>query len=116
MFSNKLFYFCYKILNAPSEKIIFGTFFQYCLIETQVLMTISNFLAFFSRNCFLERGYSSMGVGVAFQLGAFIFKWGECHGGTSVLMEGEEGVFKKNHRIVGGCPSMSPHYGKPHYM
>ena len=52
-------------------------------------------------------------MGVAFQLGDFIFKWGACHGGTSVLMEGEGGGSKK---IIGwrvGAPPCPPTMGNP---
>ena len=57
-------------MNAPSEKIMFSwcsfaIFFQsvvLCMIETQVLMAVSDFSGFFSRNHFLE--------------GGFIFQWG----------------------------------------
>ena len=73
-----MFHFYYKIWNAPSEKVTFLwnlIFFQCCFMsETQVLMTVSNFRGFFSRNHFLRGGFT-------FQWGNFIFKWGAPHRG-----------------------------------
>ena len=69
VFSNKLFHFSYKILNALSEKMTFCgisvIFSQYCFMsEIQVLMTVPDF---FSRNHFLEGGFT-------FEWRGFIFK------------------------------------------
>ena len=47
------------------------------MIETQVLMTVSDFLWFFLYESFLGRGlHFSVGGGqVIFQMGGFIFEW-----------------------------------------
>ena len=81
-----MFHFSYKILNAPSEK-----------------MTFLGIFGFFSRNRFLEGGFTFNG-GFTFQLGGggsrgFIYKWKEgapWGGGISF----DEGFFKK--KIEGG--------------
>ena len=39
--------------------------------ETQVLMTVSDFWGFFSRNCFLEGGFTFQWVGIRFSV-----EWG----------------------------------------
>ena len=66
------------------------SFFQCCFMsETQVLMTVFNFSWFFSRNHFLEGGFTFQCRGGGdFRLGGFIFKWGERPAGSSVLMGG----------------------------
>ena len=73
-------------------------------------MTVSDISGFFSRNYFLEGGFTFhfWGWGCVFQIGCFIFKWGLgwCTMGASILMGGGS----KNHRMGGGVP---PHYGKP---
>ena len=86
--SNKLLHFSYKILNAPSEKITF--LWNFCHLFpvlfyewNQVLMTVSNFSGFFSRNHFLE--------------GGFTFQWG-------VVFQFWWGVFKKIIRLGEGAP------------
>ena len=87
------FDFSYEILNAPSEKIIFflkfqPIFFQCCFMsETQLLVTVLDFSRFFSRNHFLE--------------GGFTFQWG--------LVFSWWGVKK----IIRWGSPMPPHYGKP---
>ena len=55
---------------------ISAIFFEcYLVSETQILMTVSDFLWFFCRKSFPGRGlHFSMG-GV--QMGSFIFEWGE---------------------------------------
>ena len=69
------FDFSYEILNAPSEKIIFflefqPIFFQCCFMsETQLLVTVLDFSRFFSRNHFLEGGFT-------FQWGLVFSWWG----------------------------------------
>ena len=73
---------------------IFAIFLHCFMIETQVLMAVSDALGFFTRNHFLEGDFT-------FQGGGFIFKWGGGwgleggwvpHGGSaSVLMRGGEG-------------------------
>ena len=76
----------------------------YFMSETQELMTVSGF---FSRNHFLEGGFT-------FQWGGLIFKWGEGTPlGASALMG--DGVFKKNHAVWGGggCPPIPPTMGNP---
>ena len=68
------------------------------MIETQVLMIISDFQIFFSRNHSLEGGFTFQmrgeGKGVDFSLGGqgLHFKMGGCCMGASVLMRK---VFKK---------------------
>ena len=110
MFSNKLFYFSYKILhNAPCKKIMFlwnsTIFFQCCFMsETKVLMTVSDFSGFFSRNHFLEEGFIFQwrGGGI-FSVGGLNFYVGGrgCFmGGASVLMGR-------------GVETPIPPYGKP---
>ena len=59
-------------------------FIQCCFMsETQVLMTVLDFSGFFSWNHFPE---GSFHWGRGFQLGAFIFKWGERAWGALALM------------------------------
>ena len=68
---------------------ISAIFFQCCFMsETQILMAVSDFFAFFSRNHFLE--------------GGFTFPWWE----PLAVM----GLFKI---IMGHSPNAPPHYGKP---
>ena len=55
----------------------------------------------------------SIGGEGVFQMGGFIFKWGDAPWGALVLMEG--GVFDKNlwiMDIMGVPPPVPPHYGK----
>ena len=56
--------------------------------EKQVLMTISDVWGFFSRNHIPE--------------GGFAFQWG----GIWFLVEGQDFIFKKNHRIGRGGAAM----------
>ena len=87
-----MFHFSYKILNAPSEK-----------------MTFLGIFGFFSRNHFLEGGFTFNG-GFTFQLGGgsrgFIYKWkeGAPWGGASVLMRG----FSKRKSKEGGGTMGNP--------
>ena len=80
--------------------------FFLCLFmtETQVLMKVSNFLEFFSRNHFLEDGFTFQ-WGVVFQIeGGFIFKWWEVpHGDISF-----DGGLKKKCRMGGATPHAPP--------
>ena len=69
---------------------ISATFFQCCfMIETQVVMTVSNFLRFCSRNHFLE--------------GGFTFQWGwgglVSQMGASFLGEGGGGAPHGGHQF-----------------
>ena len=75
------------------------------MIETQVLMTASNFSGFFSRNHFLEGGFTFRlgGGGLFFRWGASFLSGG--HPMASIVFDGGEFQRKKNHRI-GGDPSM----------
>ena len=101
---------------------ISAIFFQCCfmietccfMVETQALMAVSDISGFFSRNYFLEGGFTfhfggvgGMGGG-GFQIGCFICKWGWgwCTMGGIDFDRGRS----KNHRMGGGVP---PHYGKP---
>ena len=86
----------------------FSMFFLCCfVIETQMLMTVSDFAGFFARNHFLEGGlhFSTEGEGGGFRWGASFLSWGDAPEGASVLMGG----IKKNCRMGGGAP----HYEKP---
>ena len=70
---------------------------------TQVSMAISNFFVFFSRNNFLEWGFT-------FNRGGFIFKWGAPHGG-GINFDGGGGLKKimGNHGMGGrGHPPPPP--------
>ena len=55
------------------------------MIETEALMTVSDFLGFFSRNHFLEGGFTFQWVVGVFQLGGASFL-SEGHAMRSVLM------------------------------
>ena len=83
---------------------ISAIFFQCCfMIETQILMTVSDFSGFFSRNHFLEGGLT--------------FQWGVClsvRGRTSFL-SGRGGWALHGGIGFDGAPSPCPppHYGKP---
>ena len=76
------------------------------MIETQALMTIPDFFGFFSRNHFLEGGFTFQWKG-----GCFSVSW-ELHfyvqeGGGGCPMRGigfDEGFLKKNHRMEGQVP------------
>ena len=89
---------------------IFAFFFQCCfMIETQVLMTVSDFLGFFSRNHFVERGFTFQWEDLFFRrVASFLSVCGRCHMGALVLMEG--GGFKTNCRM-GASPA--PPMGNP---
>ena len=89
---------------------IFATFFQYYFMsETQVLMTVSDFLGFFSRNCFLEGGFTFQRGGIRFSVEwGLNFKRRDVPLGALALMGGE--IFKKHHRLEGAAPA---HYGEP---
>ena len=81
------------------------------MIETQVLMTVSDFLGFFSRNHFVERGFTFQWEDLFFRrVASFLSVCGRCHMGALVLMGG--GGLKK---IVGwgGLPPCPPPHGKP---
>ena len=52
------------------------------MIETQILMTVSDLFGLFTRNHFLEGSFTFSQGGVVFQIGGFIFKWG---GGGGVI-------------------------------
>ena len=84
-----------QVIKSDSCRIL-AIFFQCCFtIETQVLMTVSNFSGIFSRNHFLE--------------GGFTFQWGG-GGGTHF-----DWGFKRKLQDGGGTPHAPPlpHYGKP---
>ena len=97
--------------NAPSEKITvlwnLYHFFQFCFTsKTQVLMTVSDFSAFCSRNHFLEGGFFFQWGEVVFQLGvSFIFKW-------SATPRGWHRFWweKFSKKVVGSAGT--PYYGK----
>ena len=79
---------------------IFATFFQ---SETQVLMTVSDLLGFFSRNYFLEGGFTFQWGGIWFSVEwGLNFKRRGAPLGALALMEGE--IFKKHHRMEGAAP------------
>ena len=65
------------------------------MIETQVLMAVSDLLRFFSRNHFLEGGFTGLGL----SLGG--------HGEALVLIRGGGGV-RNEGGGGGGCPSWLP--------
>ena len=71
------------------------------MIETNVLMTVTDFSGFFSRNHFLEGSFTFQwgGGGGGSVAWGFIFKWGDTPWGASVLIEG---VLKK----IGGTPPL----------
>ena len=76
------------------------------MIETQVLMTVSDFLGFFSRNHFVERGFTFQWEDLFFRrVASFLSVCGRCHIGALVLM----GVQNK---LQDGGITCSP-YGKP---
>ena len=81
---------------------IFAIFFQcWFMIETQVLMTLSNFLVFFSRNHFLEGASLFNGV-VCFSVkrgGSFLRGGGVPHVSANVLWGGGVGGRKKSEFI-----------------
>ena len=97
---------------------ISAIFFQCCfmietccfMVETQALMAVSDISGFFSRNYFLEGGFTfHFGGGAGgFRQGASFVSGAEggAPWGASILM----GERLKNHRMGGGVP---PHYGKP---
>ena len=91
--------------RRPRFRGIFTTFFQcYFMSETQVLMIVSDFLGFSSRNYFLKGGFT-------FQWGEIWFsvEWGlnfKRRGApfrALALMGGE--IFKKYHRMEGAAPA-----------
>ena len=94
---------------------IYAIFFQcYFMIETQVLMTLSDFSDFFLGIISWKGASLFNGGRLFFSWGEFIFKWAGggsaqwgCSWGASVLMGG---IFQKNHRW-----GVSPHpdYEKP---
>ena len=72
-----MFHVSSKILNYPSEKIMFlrnfcHLFPVFFMIEIQVLMTVPDFSGVFSKNHFLE-GAS------LFNGGRFVFQFGRLH-------------------------------------
>ena len=70
---------------------IFATFFQcYFMSETQVLMNVSDFLGFFSRNYFLEGGFTFQWEGIWFSVEwSLNFKRRGAPLGSLALMGGE---------------------------
>ena len=85
------------------------------MIETQVLMTVSDFLGFFSKNYFLEGGFTfQWGGEVYFPNGMASFlsggEGGVPHGGALILMGG--GGFEKK-LWDGGAPSIPSIMGNP---
>ena len=79
---------------------IFATFFQ---SETQVLMTASDLLGFFSTNYFLEGGFTFQWGGIWFSVEwSLNFKRRGAPFGALALMRGE--IFKKHHRMQGAAP------------
>ena len=81
------------------------------MIETQVLMTVSDFLGFFSRNHFVERGFTFQWEDLFFRrMASFLSVCGRCHMGALVLMGGGGGGVKKKLQVGGN--TCSP-YGKP---
>ena len=80
------------------------------MIETQVLMTVSDVLGFFSRNHFVERGFTFQWEDLFFRrVASFLSVCGRCHMGALVLMGGGGGVQNK---LQDGGITCSP-YGKP---
>ena len=80
------------------------------MIETQVLMTVSDFLGFFSRNHFVERGFTFQWEDLFFRrVASFLSVCGRCHMGALVLMGGGGGGQNK---LQDGGITCSP-YGKP---
>ena len=78
------------------------------MIETQVLMTIPDFFGFFSRNHFLEGGFTFQWKGGCFSVGGFIFMCGG-EGGWGCPMRGigfDGGFLKKNNRMEGATPPL----------
>ena len=77
------------------------------MIETQVLMTVSDFLGFFSRNHFVERGFTFQWEDLFFRrVASFLSVCGRCHMGALVLMGGVQ------NKLQDGGITCSP-YGKP---
>ena len=77
------------------------------MIETQMLMAVSDFAGFFTRNHFLEGElhFSTERGGGVFQMGGASFlSWGDAPEGASVLMGGGGG--QKNCRMGGGALTM----------
>ena len=83
---------------------IFATFFQcYFMSETQVLMTVSNFFGFFSRNYFLEGGFTFQWGGIWFSVEwGLNFKRRGAPLGALALMTEE--IFKKHQGMEGAAP------------
>ena len=80
------------------------------MIETQVLMTVSDFLGFFSRNHFVERGFTFQWEDLFFRrVASFLSVCGRCHMGALVLMGGGGGGETK---LRAGGITCSP-YRKP---
>ena len=87
---------------------IFATFFQ---SETQVLMTVSDLLGFFSRNYFLEGGFTFQWGGIWFSFDwSLNFKRRGAHWGHWLWWEGR---FLKN--ITGWSVQFPAHYRKSWY-
>ena len=97
--------------RRPRFRGIFTTFFQcYFMSETQVLMIVSDFLGFFSRNYFLEGGFTFQWGGIWFSVEwGLNFKRRGAPLGALALMGGE--IFKKYHRMEGAAPP--PTMGNP---
>ena len=83
---------------------ISAIFFQCCfMIETQILMTVSDFLGFFSRNHFLEGDFTFQWGGGevgCFSAGGFIFT---CKRGCPMRGIGFDGGFLKKRSQDGGA-------------
>ena len=97
---------------------ISAIFFQCCfMIETQVLMTVSDFSRFFSRNHFLEERFTFQWEVCFFRWRmGFIFKWGG--GGAPCPMrgigfDGGAGRFEKNRKMGEARPPCPPTMGNP---
>ena len=79
---------------------IFATFFQ---SETQLLMTVSDLLGFFSRNYFLEGGFTFQWGGIWFSVEwGLNFKRRGAPLGALALMTEE--IFKKHQGMEGAAP------------
>ena len=98
---------------------IYAIFFQcYFMSEIQVLMTVSDFFGFFSRNYFLEGGFTFQWGGISFSVEwGFIFKRRGAGLGELALVGG--GIFKKYRRMDADRPPKThpptPHYNKCWY-
>ena len=95
---------------------IFAIFLQcYFMIETQALMTASDFSGVFSRNHFLEGGFTFLwGLFFRWRGLHFIFKRGHWGGHRFRWGGAGGGGFEKNRWMEGApLPHASPDYGEP---